>query len=429
MSKGTDFLRTIVAGKAEKKGIPSICSANAYVLKAALAYAKEYDEFVLIESTANQVNQFGGYTGMKPADFKQYVYSLAKEAGLATDKIILGGDHLGPLAFKDKHKDEAMPLAEELICEYVRAGFQKIHIDTSMRLGSDAVDEPLAEEVIAVRGAKLCLAAERAYEESFGIKSDLVYVIGSEVPVPGGTQAVDEEMQVTSPEDFENTYLVFKEAFAEFGIDDAFGRVIAVVVQPGVEFGDHSLDEYDRQNAAVLVNSLKSYSDIVFEAHSTDYQTQEALCEMVSDGFRILKVGPELTFALREGLVSLQYMANEMGTDVDFIGTLDRVMLEKPGHWQKYYTGTEAQVAFKRKYSYSDRWRYYSSEQAVIQAIDDLIAFFDAGDLPLTLLSQFMPEQYESVREKKLEANAASLINSMIKKIISKYYRALQPVD
>jgi len=35
-------------------------------------------------------------------------------------------------------------------------------------------------------------------------------------------------------------------------------------------------------------------SALVFEAHSTDYQTEEALAKLVADGYPILKVGPGL---------------------------------------------------------------------------------------------------------------------------------------
>jgi tagatose-1,6-bisphosphate aldolase non-catalytic subunit AgaZ/GatZ len=44
----------------EARGIASICSAHPWVLKAAM----QGDGLLLIESTCNQVNQFGGYTGM-----------------------------------------------------------------------------------------------------------------------------------------------------------------------------------------------------------------------------------------------------------------------------------------------------------------------------------------------------------------------------
>ena len=51
------------------KGIYSICSAHPWVLGAAMKQALDDGTPLLIESTSNQVDQFGGYTGMKPADF------------------------------------------------------------------------------------------------------------------------------------------------------------------------------------------------------------------------------------------------------------------------------------------------------------------------------------------------------------------------
>lgn len=44
---------------------------------------------------------------------------------------------------------------------------------------------------------------------------------------------------------------------------------------------------------------VNDYSHLVFEAHSTDYQTKEAYKQLVHDHFAILKVGPALTFAMR----------------------------------------------------------------------------------------------------------------------------------
>ena len=69
------------------------------VLRACMQRAKETNSVLLIEATANQVDQYGGYTGMKPKDFMKFVEELAKIEGLSMDRIILGGDHLGPLTF------------------------------------------------------------------------------------------------------------------------------------------------------------------------------------------------------------------------------------------------------------------------------------------------------------------------------------------
>jgi D-tagatose-1,6-bisphosphate aldolase subunit GatZ/KbaZ len=47
-------------------GIYSVCSVNRFVIDAALLQGVEDSSPVLIEATCNQVNQFGGYTGMTP---------------------------------------------------------------------------------------------------------------------------------------------------------------------------------------------------------------------------------------------------------------------------------------------------------------------------------------------------------------------------
>ena len=116
-------------------GIYSICSAHPWVLAAAMKQALADDTPLVIESTSNQVDQFGGYTGMKPADFVRFVHTIAGRAGLSRDRLILGGDHLGPNAWRGLPARDAMQRAEALIDAYVAAGFVKIHLDTSMRCG------------------------------------------------------------------------------------------------------------------------------------------------------------------------------------------------------------------------------------------------------------------------------------------------------
>ena len=58
--------------------------------------AKQAQSYVLIEATANQVNQYGGYSGMTPSGFRDYVHTIAARVGFPQKYIILGGDHLGP---------------------------------------------------------------------------------------------------------------------------------------------------------------------------------------------------------------------------------------------------------------------------------------------------------------------------------------------
>lgn len=417
------------------KGICSICSANKYVIKAAMKSALEKNEFVLVEATANQVNQYGGYTGMTPADFRDFVLSAAGEAGFPAEKVILGGDHLGPLVWKAETAGEAMDKAAELVKRYVSAGFTKIHLDASMRLGGDSLTEPLSPAVVAQRGAKLCLAAEAAYTERKGmdpVAMRPVYVIGSEVPIPGGVQE-DEGLKVTDPGDFAKTVELFREAFNDAGLQAAWENVIAVVVQPGVEFGDSVIHDYDRNAARQLCGAMKKYSQLVFEGHSTDYQKRSALKEMVEDGIAILKVGPALTYALREGLFLLNHMENELLGDrkgvrlSSFIETLEAAMLKDPSHWNKYYHGTEDEQRMARKYSLSDRCRYYLTVPEVAGSIELLMNNLKSIDLNMSLISQYFPSQYRKIREGRLEKNAEALLTDRVADLIEDYNYAIYP--
>ena len=412
-------------------GIYSVCSANGYVIEAAFKRGLSDGSCVLIESTANQCDQNGGYTGMTPADFKKFVLEIADRNGFDRNRIFLGGDHLGPLTFAYKDEAEAMADSEELIRHYVAAGFTKIHIDTSMKVNSDPEDVRLSDEIIAGRGAHLAKVAEETYKELLERDPEAippVYVIGSEVPIPGGAVgAEDNGVQVTKVEDFKNTVAAFEKAFAKEGLDkDVWERVIGVVVQPGVEEKDSGCTEYDREKAKDLMAAIKDFPTLVFEGHSTDYQTKIKLRELVEDGVGILKVGPGLTFAMREAMFALENIEKELiyGTDTEpnkFAEVLDAEMLKNDKNWKKHYQGTELEIRLKRKYSFSDRCRYYMPTPAVEAAADRLLTNLRTLGIPLNLLSQFMPIQYTKVREGYLKNDPVELIEDRIINTIDEY--------
>ena len=413
-------------------GIYSACSANSFVIEAVLKKGLEDNSCVLIESTANQCDQFGGYTGMKPLDFKNYVYSIADKLGFDKNKIFLGGDHLGPLTWTNLNEEEAMKNSEVLIDAYVSAGFSKIHVDTSMKVKDDDPNTRLSDETIARRGVHLVKVAENAYKKLLETNPNAVepiYIVGSEVPIPGGSQAaIDEGVQVTKVIDFKATMNTFKETFKKEGIEDVWGRVLGIVVQPGVEEKDSGCTEYDRSKAAELSNAIKQVPDLVFEGHSTDYQTKIKLREMVEDGVAILKVGPGLTFAAREGLYALSFIEDEVckvngNTPSNFREVLDNEMLKNNSHWIKHYHGTQEEIALKRKYSFSDRSRYYYATEPVKKAIDTLLNNLKDG-CPLNLLSQFMPIQYTKVREGTLKNDPKELVLDRIGNTIDEYLYA-----
>lgn len=415
-----------------EKGIYSCCSANEYVIRAALRRAKANNTVVLVESTANQVNQNGGYTGMTPAAFRQFLDRLAAEEDFPVKRLLCGGDHLGPLTWTALPEAQAMANAEELIRSYVLAGFSKIHIDTSMRVADDDPNARLSDETIARRGAQLCRTAEDAFAQYTAEHPEApapVYVIGSEVPIPGGAQENEDSVTVTSPTDCEATLAEFRRAFAAQGLKNAWERVAALVVQPGVEFADDSVVTYDRAAARELMACLDNHPGLVFEGHSTDYQPKERLREMVEDGVAILKVGPALTFALREGLFALEQIERELYGVSDFPrshfrAVLEQAMLEDKSQWAKYYHGDLPRKRYARAFSYSDRARYYLVNPKVRSATQTLLTNLDAASIPMALLSQYMPVQYARVQSGKLPLRATDLLIDRVGDCIDDYLYA-----
>lgn len=411
-------------------GIPSYCTANKPVIRALLRRAADNGLPVLLEATANQINQFGGYTGMQPADYREMVWAIADEVGCPRQQIFLGGDHLGPLVWCDLPEEEAMERAKTLVRLFAQAGYDKIHLDTSMRLKDDPVDQPLSDEVIARRGAALYAAAMEGFASTeISSARRPVFIIGSEVPIPGGTQEQEDSIVVTRPEALRRTMDAYQSAFAAAGFPEGMQDVVAVVVQPGVEFGSDEVHVYDPEKATELTASLSSFNSLVLEGHSTDYQPREALRQMVRDGIRILKVGPALTFAYRDALFALSSIERCLlpaEQCADLPAVLEQVMLREPGNWVRHYHGTAEELERLRKYSLSDRCRYYFSQPDVIAAEEKLFANLRTVRIPLGLLHQYMPRQFAAVVSGRLDTDPQTLAAFGVEAVAEDYEYAAQ---
>jgi D-tagatose-1,6-bisphosphate aldolase subunit GatZ/KbaZ len=416
------LLRAHKAGSGS--GICSVCSSHPLVIEAALREAGRDGHYVLIEATSNQVNQFGGYTGMRPADFKAYVADIAARASLPMERVLLGGDHLGPNSWRAEPAAVAMERSEQLVADYVAAGFRKIHLDCSM---SCADDPPaLKDSAIAARAARLCQASERAWRANGGEAP--VYVVGTEVPTPGGAAEELAALAVTTPSAVTATLDAHRSAFLEGGLSDAWPRVAALVVQPGVEFDHHKVIDYEPSKARELSKRIEREPDLVYEAHSTDYQTAAALAALVRDHFAVLKVGPGVTFALRETLWALAEIEREL--EAAPRESLKEVVLaamqRDPRHWKAYYTDRDSQ-RFDLQYSLSDRIRYYWNVPEVAAACDALMTNLQARGIPLTLLSQYLPIQYAAVRQGSLANDPRALLLDGVAQVLRDYAKACHP--
>jgi D-tagatose-1,6-bisphosphate aldolase subunit GatZ/KbaZ len=416
----------------EGVGVYSICSANRFVLEAGMSQARRDDSMLLIESTSNQVNQFGGYTHQTPLQFAAFVKEIAASMNFPTERIVFGGDHLGPYVWRNERSSSAMQKAEELVRDCVLAGYTKIHLDASMHLADDSGDRgnPLADEIVSRRAADLCRAAEDAHSRLPSGSPAPLYVIGTEVPIPGGELVDAQAPAVTKIESLSQTIQITKQAFRKLGLDAAWKRVIAVVVQPGVEFGDRNVFPYLAEKTRQLASFAEQQWQGIYEAHSTDYQTPDALRHMVRDHFAILKVGPWLTFAFREAVFALasvekEWLASRRSITLSEVKeVLESAMLADPQYWKSYYQGDEAALRFARKYSLSDRSRYYWPQRDVAAALQILIANLAAHPAPVSVLSQYLPNQAEAVRIGQIENTPVELIRHKIGEVIDHYAHA-----
>jgi D-tagatose-1,6-bisphosphate aldolase subunit GatZ/KbaZ len=399
------------------------------VLTAAIELGRDAGQPVLIEATANQVNQFGGYTGLTPAMFAAHLRSMAEARGLPLENLLLGADHLGPYVWKNEPAAAAITKAAELARLCVVSGFHKIHLDAAFGC-SDDPPQGLALETVAERTTVLCRAAEAAAERLPAGRLRPLYVIGYEVPTPGGSLREPEDIAVTRPEDAMEFIGLVQSRFRKAGLESAWKRVLAIVVQPGVEFGNSILARYSPEKARPLSGLHRHLPEIMtYEVHSTDYQSPKALNAMVKDHFTILKVGPCLTNAFREAVFALEEIEIEClksRPDVarsDIRMALERAMTASPMHWRSHYRGAENELRRLRGSSRLDRIRYYWSYPEVESALARLYANLNPA-LPAELIERISPASTALVSKAESAISPAAFIQRRIQKELYPYLAA-----
>ncbi len=159
---------------------------------------------------------------------------------------------------------------------------------------------------------------------------------------------------------------------------------------------------------------------------------QDALGQLVRDHFAILKVGPAVTFALREALWALDAIEREWIAP-ERAARLRQVTLEcmrsDPRHWVRHYPGDVAQRDFHLDYSLSDRIRYYWTRPEVIAAQQKLFANLVENPPPAALLSQYFPESYPAIRSGHLEAGPEALVIDRIGRVLDGYRAACHATE
>lgn len=132
------------------------------------------------------------------------------------------------------------------------------------------------------------------------------------------------------------------------------------------------------------------------------------------------RLGREAVFALAS--VEAEWLAGRRGIRLSRVReALEEAMAAHPAHWQRYYHGEEADLRVARKYSYSDRSRYYWPRPEVQRELDRLLANLSARPAPMPLLSQYLPVQYAAVREGRLSPRPVDLIHDKVMEVTACY--------
>ncbi len=391
-----DLARIIARNRAgEAIAIPSVCTAHPDALEASLTLAETLNQPIVVEATSNQVNQDGGYTGLTPADFISFVNGIASRSGVRKTRILFGGDHLGPQAWRKLPAPQAMEKAHRMVADYAAAGFTKIHLDCSE--GCAGEPPQLPDEITASRSAAL---AETALQNAPD-PTTLLFVIGTEVPPPGGARTDDHgDIPPTTPDNAKATLAAHREAFLAMQIP--LDQIGGLVVQPGVEFSPMEVHHLPLTRDPHLLDALTDWPNLCLEAHSTDYQHPQAYPRLAALGFAFQKVGPALTFAWREALYALDAIRTQTGwsSGPSLPDTMEAVMLANPAYWQAHIHGPEQRL--QRHFGLADRIRYYWPEPKAQAAVQRLLTDLADKRLPdPVLVAHFSAAEIAAAHESR----------------------------
>jgi len=137
-----------------------------------------------------------------------------------------------------------------------------------------------------------------------------------------------------------------------------------------------------------------------------------------------VKVGPWLTFALREALYGLDHIACELHPaerTESLRTTMERVMRARPEYWEHHYIGSATERRVKRHFSYSDRIRYYWSAPEAVRAVHQLMSILGATPIPPTLVSQYLHGPFAHVASGHVSATAPVLLAASVRAVLDTY--------
>ncbi len=400
-------------------GLPCFCTANEMVLRTLFECCATHDVPAVIEASSNQVNQDGGYTGMSAADFSQWIGLLSAEYGVANERLVMSGAHLGPRPWSHLSPKDALDKTKNLVKDFAAAGFRKIHLDAPVACNEEQQPDL---QTLATRTARLCEIAEKHSPHP----DQLVYVLTAPMTEPAFESNFSTEAHrappATNAEQLNTTLAAYQEAFIKQGLRHAWTKVVSIDAYLGIGFDHFSVHPLRENPIRRLSTEIMKHDGLSLSATSVDYQSSRNLSTLVENHVVFLKTGPELTFRMRESIFALATIAQQIAvTDTpDIIAVIDSAIIEHPADWAPYFTGDIAIRKQLHHYSFSDRLRYYWNFPDVRSQLLKFISSLDTIKLPEALVSQhFLAKEFGT-----LDIPASQLIHGNVKQSIYRLYQA-----
>lgn len=365
---------------------------------------------MLIETTSNQVNQFGGYSKNQPKDFIKKINKLIKSVKINKKFIYFGGDHLGPLPWKKNRSSLALKNSINLIDLYLKANYQKIHIDTSIRCKDD---NSLTNKEIFERTEYILKNIQNKK-----ILKKVFFVFGSEVPLAGGNDI--QKIKITENNKIITEYQNFSKLLKSEKLST---KDFALVIEPGMKFKNHSITEPRLKNFEIKKKFSKK-NKFYFEAHSTDYQYLKILKKLVKNNFKILKVGPELTFNLVKSFLFMEQVQKKYyKSKNNFKEIILKKMFLNNVYWRDYFKKNGKRKLEKKLInSFFDRTRYYLDNKDVINSIKTLE--ININKLKRKNIIKSLLNKNIKIFKNYNNTNFYFIISTFLDRIFHKYYTA-----
>ena len=327
----------------QNKSLPSFCTSNFNVIKLLIIFAKYNNLPILIETTSNQINQYGGYTYLKPKQFLRKINRIAKNLKYKNE-IMFGADHLGPLPWKDFEENKALKNAKKLFKDVIKAGYKKIHIDTGIKLKGDKF----------LSKVKIFNRCKSIFNTVSGNSiKNIFFVFGTEVPIAGGENKYN--LKNTNINSIKNDVKYYKK----------FKKNFSLVIEPGLGFTNQKIYKLKMTSYSQKKN-ISYKNNFTYEAHSSDYQDLSSLKKLVKNNFKFLKVGPELTFNYMKAILKMEKIEKlTFKSNLSEIKKkISREMEIDKTFWKNYYFGNKKKIEYLKFNSYLDRSRYYWNKKS-----------------------------------------------------------------